>query len=62
MSKNEIEPLRAKILTLTKDYSELLIAKHEFSPGNDPVSVSGKVLGSEDFVNLVDSSLDGWFK
>ena len=61
MSKNEIESLRDKILTLTKDYSELLIAKHEFSPGNDPIPVSGKVLGSEDFVNLVDSSLDGWF-
>ena len=61
MSKNEIESLRDKILKLTKDYSEILITKNKFSPGNDPVPVSGKVLGSEDFVNLVDSSLDGWF-
>jgi len=60
MSKNEIESLRDKILKLTKDYSEILITQNEFSPGNDLVPVSGKVLGSEDFVNLVDSSLDGW--
>jgi CDP-6-deoxy-D-xylo-4-hexulose-3-dehydrase len=28
--------------------------------GEDPVPVSGKVLAPEDFVSLVDSSLDGW--
>ena len=31
-----------------------------FRPGETPVPVSGKVLDAEDFVSLVDSSLDGW--
>jgi CDP-6-deoxy-D-xylo-4-hexulose-3-dehydrase len=36
------------------------IEKSEFTPGSDPVPVSGKVLGPEDYVALVDASLDGW--
>lgn len=31
-----------------------------FIPGETPVPVSGKVLDSEDFVALVEASLDGW--
>jgi CDP-6-deoxy-D-xylo-4-hexulose-3-dehydrase len=31
-----------------------------FVPGSTPVPVSGKVLDADDFVALVDSSLDGW--
>lgn len=31
-----------------------------FRPGLDPVPVSGKVLGSEEFVSMVDACLDGW--
>lgn len=31
-----------------------------FRPGEDPVPVSGKVLGPDEFVNMVDASLDGW--
>ncbi|MBU1689252.1 MAG: lipopolysaccharide biosynthesis protein RfbH [Gammaproteobacteria bacterium] len=31
-----------------------------FRPGEDPVPVSGKVLGPEEFVSMVDSCLDGW--
>jgi CDP-6-deoxy-D-xylo-4-hexulose-3-dehydrase len=31
-----------------------------FHPGSTPVPVSGKVLDANDFVALVDSSLDGW--
>jgi CDP-6-deoxy-D-xylo-4-hexulose-3-dehydrase len=32
----------------------------EFIPGVSPVPVSGKVLDAEDYVALVESSLDGW--
>jgi len=31
-----------------------------FRPGEDPVPVSGKVLGPEEFVSMVDACLDGW--
>jgi CDP-6-deoxy-D-xylo-4-hexulose-3-dehydrase len=60
LSENELEPLRQQILELTKQYADKLLAPKSFTPGEDPVPVSGKVLTSEDFAALVDSSLDGW--
>ena len=57
MSESEI---RIQILDLTKRYFEENKSNKVFEPGVDPVPVSGKVLSSEDFVALVDSSLDGW--
>ena len=60
MFENELEPLRQQILELTKQYADKLLAPKSFAPGEDPVPVSGKVLTSEDFTALVDSSLDGW--
>lgn len=52
--------LRNEILALTRQYADKLLVPKSFSPGVDPVPVSGKVLTSEDFSALVDSSLDGW--
>jgi len=60
LSEIELEPLRKQILELTKQYADILLAPKSFTPGEDPVPVSGKVLTSEDFTSLVDSSLDGW--
>ena len=60
MSENELEPLRQQILELTKQYADKLLAPKSFVPGEDSVPVSGKVLTSDDFIALVDSSLDGW--
>ena len=60
MSGNELELLRQQILELTKQYADKLLAPKTFTPGEDPVPVSGKVLTSDDFTSLVDSSLDGW--
>jgi CDP-6-deoxy-D-xylo-4-hexulose-3-dehydrase len=59
MSK-KIEELRSEILALTTEYADQLLAPKSFTAGQDAVPVSGKVLTSEDFVSLVDSSLDGW--
>lgn len=56
----DLESLRSEILDLTKQYADKLLAPKSFSPGEDPVPVSGKVLTSDDFSSLVDSSLDGW--
>jgi CDP-6-deoxy-D-xylo-4-hexulose-3-dehydrase len=52
--------LREQILNLTRDYAQGLLEPRAFVAGEDPVPVSGKVLAPEDFVSLVDSSLDGW--
>ena len=58
----EIENLRLAILESTLKFGEL---KHqnqndEFKAGIDPVPVSGKVLMADDYLALVESSLDGW--
>jgi CDP-6-deoxy-D-xylo-4-hexulose-3-dehydrase len=55
-----LEVLRQEILTATKEFAKRSLEEKEFTPGESPVPVSGKVLSSEDFVSLVDSSLDGW--
>jgi CDP-4-dehydro-6-deoxyglucose reductase, E1 len=58
--EKELDELRGQIISLTKDYADLLLKNEVFRPGVDPVPVSGKVLTSEDFQALIDSSLDGW--
>jgi CDP-6-deoxy-D-xylo-4-hexulose-3-dehydrase len=60
MSNSELDDLREQILNLTQKFAELKLAPKPFQAGEDPVPVSGKVLSSEDFSSLVDSSLDGW--
>jgi CDP-6-deoxy-D-xylo-4-hexulose-3-dehydrase len=60
MSDLDLQILRNQILELTSKYADKLLAPKTFIPGEDPVPVSGKVLTSEDFTALVDSSLDGW--
>jgi CDP-6-deoxy-D-xylo-4-hexulose-3-dehydrase len=57
---SELAAIRDEILTLTRNYADKLLAPKSFAPGKDPVPVSGKVLTSQDFMALVDSSLDGW--
>jgi CDP-6-deoxy-D-xylo-4-hexulose-3-dehydrase len=56
-----MQQLREEIIALTKKYADELLVKKSFTPGLDVVPVSGKVLSSEDFMALVESSLDGWF-
>ena len=56
----KLSSLREQILSLTRDYANKLLESHSFNPGEDTIPVSGKVLTSEDFTSLVDSSLDGW--
>jgi CDP-6-deoxy-D-xylo-4-hexulose-3-dehydrase len=51
---------RESILKLTREFAEEVLTSQKFVAGETPVPVSGKVLSSEDFVSLVDSSLDGW--
>ena len=58
--ENELKRLRNEILTMTTEYADKFLQPQPFVPGETPVPVSGKVLTSEDFVSLIDSSLDGW--
>lgn len=51
---------RQEILEAVRRYGEKKLAPTAFIPGQSPVPVSGKVLGAEELVSLVDASLDGW--
>ncbi|GHT95179.1 LPS biosynthesis protein [Betaproteobacteria bacterium] len=52
--------LRARILELTRAYAQEATAQRAFVPNETPVPPSGKTLGADEFVNLVDAALDGW--
>lgn len=52
--------VRDEIRDLTRQYFAMVDAPKPFRPGVDPVPVSGKVLGEDDLVNLVEASLDMW--
>jgi CDP-4-dehydro-6-deoxyglucose reductase, E1 len=54
------EVSREEILDLVFKFSAQKSEIYTFNPGKTPVPVSGKVLDAEDYVALVDSSLDGW--
>ena len=54
------DPQRARILDEVRDYAQQRLEVPEFIPGESVVPVSGKVLDAQDYVNLVDASLDGW--
>jgi CDP-6-deoxy-D-xylo-4-hexulose-3-dehydrase len=52
--------MREQILDLAKTYFENNRPK-KIVPGQDYIPVSGKVIESDDLVNLLDSALDMWF-
>jgi CDP-6-deoxy-D-xylo-4-hexulose-3-dehydrase len=51
---------RAAILELVRAYAEKKLSPTIFIPGQTAIPPSGKVLGPEELVNLVDASLDAW--
>jgi CDP-6-deoxy-D-xylo-4-hexulose-3-dehydrase len=60
MPDQSLDVLRQEILVATREFAKRSLEEKEFIPGESSVPVSGKVLSPEDFVSLVDSSLDGW--
>lgn len=56
----QLEEIREQILDLTNQYASIKYKPEEFIPGESPVPVSGKVLGSKELQNMVEASLDGW--
>jgi CDP-6-deoxy-D-xylo-4-hexulose-3-dehydrase len=55
-----MELLRQAILDQVRHYTNHRLTPPDFLPGTTPIPPSGKVLGADEFVNLVDASLDGW--
>lgn len=51
---------RQSILEQVRRFAAGRTAAAPFRPGEDPVPVSGKVLGPEEFASMVDACLDGW--
>lgn len=51
---------RQEILEKVRAYAARVTATQSFEPGSSTIPPSGKVLGPEEFVNLVDAALDGW--
>ena len=51
---------RQDILDQVRDYALHRPPAPQFVPGQQAIPASGKVLGPDEFVNLVDASLDGW--
>ncbi|WP_306605855.1 lipopolysaccharide biosynthesis protein RfbH [Azonexus sp.] len=51
---------RQRILDHVRRYADAKLAHTAFTPGQTSVPVSGKVLGGEEIVNLVDAALDAW--
>lgn len=51
---------RQAILEQVRQFAAKRNSAATFRPGEDSVPVSGKVLGPEEFVSMVDACLDGW--
>lgn len=52
--------IKTQILELVEKYAEEKYAPQPFVPGQSVIPPSGKVLGKEELVNMVEASLDGW--
>jgi CDP-6-deoxy-D-xylo-4-hexulose-3-dehydrase len=52
--------LREDALSAVRRYAEATLGPAEFVPGETPVPVAGRVIGSPELEALVDASLDGW--
>ncbi len=55
-----MELLRQAILDQVRHYAGHRLQASGFIPGQTPIPPAGKVLGPDEFVSLVDASLDGW--
>jgi len=52
--------LLTNIMSLVSEYARNKFKPKTFTPGVDPIPVSGKCLDESDIINLVEASLDAW--
>lgn len=57
---SELDDLRKQIGKLVKEFANHSFAAKPFIPGETPIPPSGKLIGSEELMAMVDASLDGW--
>ena len=57
---SDYSKLREDIKELVAKYAEESLKPKEFVPGQTVIPPSGKVLGKEEVINMVDASLDAW--
>jgi len=57
---SQLDTERTALLEQVRAYAAKKLAPQPFEPGKTAVPPSGKVLGAEELVNLVDASLDAW--
>lgn len=57
---SKLQRLRKDILSLVEEYGKEKEEKGFFIPGQTPIPPSGKLLDENEYINLVDASLDGW--
>lgn len=61
LNKMNIEvDIRSQIIELVEKFAEEKYIPRPFTPGESIIPPSGKVLGKEELVNMVEASLDGW--
>ncbi len=60
MTAHTTTALRAQIAELVRQYAQLSQATTPFLPGLTTVPPSGKLLGEDELLNMVDAALDGW--
>ena len=53
--------MHAEISNLVSRFGNLTTPNEKFSPGNDAIPVSGKIIDAIDLESAIESVLDGWF-
>ena len=56
----KLQEIRNQIENLTRQYGVIAFSKTDFIPGFTPIPPSGKILDSQELINMINASLDGW--
>lgn len=60
MQNPETKLIREQIGSLVKKYAEIALKPALFLPGVSAVPPSGRLIGADELLNMVEASLDGW--
>ena len=60
MQNDKTRELRKQIAMLVEKYASIAMVQEPFVPGSTMVQASGKLIGTEELMLMVDASLDGW--
>ena len=54
------DAIRREIAALVQQYADAVYSPQAFLPGQTAIPPSGKAIGAQELMNMVDASLDGW--